>query len=170
MRHRPLLYLVATLCPPLVAQIQPVSTSRIDCPLTITSEHGDRGAAGRELMLDVVARDGSKTQSEVLLVYDPVTGLMLYEHALHLIRSIDACTFRSRWMPGSILHADTDRMARFALGSGPLVIRTSAQRASSLDDAEAKALAELRGYANELGKAPWDWKHDTQVRLVSSIL
>jgi hypothetical protein len=125
---------------------RPVPGSRNDHALTAARESGRTYLAGRELQIDLDFPSGRSRKGELIVLFEPSTGLFL--RILHWANDYP----KTPW-------TDMDAQWQFGVAAGRLVIVTfaegvgivqSTEKASSIDDAETQSLNWAQGHIADL--------------------
>lgn len=123
--------------------IRPVGGSRRDVSLTATTKSRETYLAARDMLVDVEMADGRSRKGQLTLLFEPSSGL--YYQLLVLAKKWEGAgygTYRFLDKLGnSRIGVTSDKLTIVSFAGGGMVrVDESAERAVSMDDAEAKCL------------------------------
>jgi hypothetical protein len=160
---------VAVLC----AQFTPDDSTRLSFPIVAFSRAGERKIEARAVYLDTFGRKGQPIKRNLFVVFDPATGYFLFAYA-GLGNVQEAIESDSR-----LIQSDTARttvhsaayisergILLVAPGKPSLGITQSNERATSLDDAEHRAVRTLGENVLDAARAV-EWPTTKQVPLLN---
>jgi hypothetical protein len=138
------------------AELRPDASTRDDFAISAATDLGDIQLPARELQVQIAFPGGKDASGHLLIFFDPVSGYTLRQfwypsdgNAVPLKDALEACC-KTYLAP--------DRLVLFNSVSGGIYIRECKAKATSMDDAESKALrdsvGDLDGYVAKMTGGP----------------
>ncbi len=125
-------------------RLTPIGSTKHDRGLPAKGDLGDSSITSREMLVDISYVDGRPRKGAFVVFFDAYSGRYLWEFG-----PVNQREARSYMTAGygtlGFVHIAADRLVLFAFARPFLVVHESFGKANSLDDAEAKALAEATG-------------------------
>ena len=125
-------------------RLTPIANSRFSRGVAAKSDHGDVSIALREMHVDISYSDGKARKGALMVLFDPSSGRYLWEFG-QVPMNQQRTTISSGYGSVGIAYLASDRIVNFGFRPPFLVAHESYGRASGIDDAETKALAEATG-------------------------
>lgn len=141
----------------LADEIRPLAATRTDRAIAAATATGDVQLAVREVQVEVVRRNSKDSKGALLIIFDSATGTFArrfswipnYPGRIPLLENL---------LSYSKVYVTSDHIVLFTKVDGGIQIRESAEKARSLDDAEAKALndsvTDLTDYVEKATRGP----------------
>ncbi len=125
-------------------EIRPIATTQTDRAIPAATGSGDVQLAAREVQVEIVRTDAKNSKGALLVLFDRSSGLFAkrftwipnYPGRIPLLEG---------FLAESKVYLTSDRIVFFTNADGAIYIREFSGKATSLDDAEAKALSESVG-------------------------
>ena len=138
-------------------QLSPIASTRYEHALPAKSDLGDISISAREMLLDT-AYGGKPRKGALLILFDPSSGRYLWEFG-PVGQNEKASTHTVDYGTIALAHVASDRLVIFAFARPFLLVHESLGKASGIDDAETRVLAELSGQL----PAKFTGRHDDRV-------
>lgn len=122
-------------------QLIPIPGTRYDHGLPAATELGEVVISAREMLVDITYNDGRPRKGAIAILFDPATGHYLWEFGL-VIKDEKTSTMTRNYGTNARVHIAGGALVHFAYRPPFLAAHESSGKAGSLDDAEAKSLAE----------------------------
>ena len=128
--------------------VRPVTASRITRALTAIRDSTQTYLAAREIRLDLDFPSGNSGKGKLFVLFEPSTGLFFHTYSWERndypeVAWIDNVETRSR------IAVSTDRLVIVTCGNAVGILE-SAERAASLEDAEAQSLKWMSDHLSEV--------------------
>jgi hypothetical protein len=140
-----------------VAELRPNGATRDDSAITAATDSGEVQLLARELQAQIAFPNGKTARGALLVLFDPASGYTLKQFTW-LPGDQGRIPLRDNFESYSKAYLAPDRLLVFTQSSGLIYVRESKMKATSIDDAEAKALrdstGDLDGYVAKVTAGP----------------
>lgn len=131
--------------------VRPAAFGSSDRAMPVSTSAGERVLIVREVRTDVILPGGKRHIGSLVVFFDAQTGYCLSRFASQPEKS-GPLALRDVIIADSIAYVAADRLALFTVFASGLYISESSGRASSLDDAQKKGVAEAKGALDDIEK------------------